>query len=122
MSALQSPVSRHDGHARGLSRKRRGLRNPVGAAFLKLPRETLAVGARLFRAAAAGNVSGEDRVVPPFEAARCPLHGDDPAATSAQAILVLAASLTPDAYLLRLEPERGRVLVHAILPDRGAAR
>lgn len=88
----------------------------LGSAFLKLPGETASVATRLLRAALRGDVSGEDRAVAPSDAAHCPLSGDDPETAYARAVSVLAASLAPDSYVLRLEPERGRVLVHTILP------
>lgn len=95
---------------------------PLPVAFVKLPGQTLRVGACLWRAAWHGDVAGEDRAMSPHQVANCPASADDPASAGACALSVLAASLSPDAYVLRLEPERGRVLVHAFLPrsERGA--
>lgn len=94
---------------------------PLLTALTRLPGETWRVGHRLLRAVARGDVTGEDRSVPPAQASHCPLDGDDPRTAGARAVAVLATSLSPDTYVLRLERERGRVHVHAILPAGGRA-
>lgn len=93
-----------------------GSLRPLLPALAKLPRETLRVGLRLLRAAVRGDVTGEDRAVPPALASHCPLHEDGPRTAGARALAVLATSFSPDTYVLRLERERGRIRVHAILP------
>lgn len=100
-------------------RIRAGALLPVLPVLARLPVETWKVGARLTRAALRGDVAGQDRAVPPSEAAGCPSRDEDPYGAGACAVSVLAASLSPDSYVLRLEPERGRVLLHAILPEKG---
>lgn len=89
---------------------------PLAGALARLPLRTGRVGPRLVRAALRGGVSGESRPARGGEAPGCPF-GDGPEASGARAISVLATSLAPDAYVLRLEPGRARVLIHAILPD-----
>ena len=95
---------------------------PVLPALAELPRQTARVGARLWRAARKGDVAGEDRCALPHAVANCPLARNYPEAAGACALSVLTASLSPDAYVLRLEPERGRILLHAFLPEGDEAR
>ncbi|WP_210245081.1 hypothetical protein [Methylobacterium haplocladii] len=94
---------------------------PLLTALARLPGETLRVGLRLLRAVVRGDVAGEDRAVQPAQAAHCPLNEDGPQTAGTRAVAVLAASLSPDTYVLRLERARGRICVHAILPAEGSA-
>lgn len=94
---------------------------PLPTVVARLPGETWRVGNRLLKAVVRGDVAGEERAVPPAQAAHCPLAGDGPQVAGARAVAVLATSLSPDTYVLRLERERDRIRVHAILPADGRA-
>ncbi|TXN23224.1 Na+/H+ antiporter subunit E [Methylobacterium sp. WL9] len=94
---------------------------PLLTALARLPGETWRVGVHLMRAIVRGDVAGEDRAMTSARAAHCPLDGEGPQVAGARAIAVLATSLSPDTYVLRLEPDRGWIRVHAILPTDGRA-
>lgn len=83
-------------------------------ALRHLPIATLRTGAMLWRVAIGGGAPGRaHRTV----FARGP--EDDPATRGRRATALLAASLAPDAYVVRAAPGRGEVLLHALGPVPG---
>ena len=87
------------------------------AAFAQLPRITARVGGRLLHAAFRGGVSGEVRPETRGESAADPV-GRGAQATGRRAVSVIATSLSPDSFVLRLDRECGRMVVHALLSGR----
>ncbi|MBV9841935.1 MAG: hypothetical protein JOY99_10500 [Sphingomonadaceae bacterium] len=87
------------------------------SAIVHLAPAVLHTGAKLVRAAVRGDVRGRALVIP-F------VHGpqDDPSDGARRATAVLAASLAPDSFVVRLPPGRDKAVLHAIvappeLPD-----
>lgn len=86
------------------------------APILALPGSILQVGASLARALTRRLSHGSLRRPPEAETGWA--RADGPSAPAVRAVGLLAASLTPDSYVLRLDP-RGAVIEHA-LSDREA--
>lgn len=87
----------------------------IGRAFLGLPGATLRVGVRL-AASVFSPVEGR-RVEHVFQGGR----QDAPEEAGRRAVVVLATSLVPDSYVLRVALHEGTVLFHAIT-DRVPSR
>lgn len=94
---------------------------PLVGSLARLPKESLRVGLRLARGVWRGGPIGTVRAATEGEIIGCPLRGDSAEEAGRRAVSVLATSITPDAFVLRLEAERGRILVH-VLPPGAAAR
>ena len=97
--------------ARRFSLDRQAL-EAIGRAVAGLPSATVAVGARLAAGClhpAPASVRGR-RVERAFERGR----QDEPREAGRRAVAVLATSLAPDAYVLRMPPDEDVVLFHAI--------
>ena len=82
---------------------------PWGRALASLAPATLRTGSVLVRAILVGNHPGH--------AHRCPFRRgpeDEPAERARRAGAVLLASLAPDSFVLRADPGRDEVLIHAL--------
>ncbi len=116
----------HSGH-RALA-LRPGLLRPALRAVAGLPGETARIGRLLWRSLAARYPHGSIVQGPAAELTRFPLSDPGPEAAGERAVAVLAASLSPGRYILRVDPVHGRVQSHAFADrspargDRGGAR
>lgn len=95
-----------------------GIRPPAPA-LARVPRtlvslvtETVRVTLALLRTLAGRPVAGR------FRAVRHGATGDDPAAAGRRALTEAAGSLGPNRYVLGIDPERGALIVHELVPSR----
>ncbi|MGH1572710.1 hypothetical protein ACRAWG_21105 [Methylobacterium sp. P31] len=85
---------------------------PLGPAILDMPRQTARVGIHLTKALLGRAGGGQTRERSAAEMAWATPDGDT--APAARAVGLLAASLTPDSYVLTLDREHGTVATHAL--------
>ncbi|KAB1072737.1 hypothetical protein [Methylobacterium planeticum] len=93
-------------------RLRPDLFRPVLRAASELPGQTFSVGLRLAKAAVRGGSGGSALTAASSTLSRFSLADSNPEARADRAVGILAASLAPRSYVVRLDPERGIVVMH----------
>ncbi|WP_419831044.1 hypothetical protein [Methylobacterium sp.] len=95
-------------------RLRVGMLRPLAGAVANLPAQTLQVGFELMRAIGGGTGSGSIRIRPMASVFRVAPDDSGAEAQTERALGVFAASLAPRSYVLRLNPGRSEVVLHAL--------
>ena len=95
-------------------RLRVGMLRPLTGAVANLPGQTLRVGFELMRAIVGSTRSGSIQTRPMASVFRVAPGNSGAEAQTERALGVFAASLAPRSYVLRLDPKRSEVVLHAL--------